>query len=314
MKREMMIQDGVLYAPREAGSNSLWSTLRDRLRPPVKVRAHGRHAIAISARPEFGKGTILLPLGGIPVAVYARRSALKRVVSDGVLRGTADSIARVIVDAIEAEGDRNVWRAGAVNLTLALVPALVELHDTGVLRRLDIDAVREAMSLTGYYTLMCHPKLSESTRHRMRLYLYAVPGFLPDKADRQGATCLEQFGYQAMHLRRALDAMEHRLRVLGDLYDVEVCVTDVAGGRVAWTVGLFPNQAMADRCVQTISAAVAGSSRPRFAAWSAAVAGAIVVAAALAGPARVAAIGDAVLEGKPAQVTIGRSSPRAAKP
>ena len=41
--------------------------IRSALRPPVKVRQHGRGALAVSARPEFGGAIVVIPIGSSSV-------------------------------------------------------------------------------------------------------------------------------------------------------------------------------------------------------------------------------------------------------
>lgn len=42
----------------------IWREIKRAIRPPVTVRPHGRNVLAISTRPEFGSGVLLMPMSG----------------------------------------------------------------------------------------------------------------------------------------------------------------------------------------------------------------------------------------------------------
>lgn len=82
------------YQVREIGRE-----LKRAIRPPVRVRPQGKHALAISARQEFGGRVVLLPLGGRGLV------AVDRVAADG-------GVHKVVIRAGDTPGG-DTWSVGA---------------------------------------------------------------------------------------------------------------------------------------------------------------------------------------------------------
>jgi intracellular multiplication protein IcmO len=121
--------------------------------------------------------------------------------------GNAESLIQLIVSLMDAGGTGgDMWKSRAISFISAVIPALVDLRDQGLLM-LHIGAIREALPYPKFYDLLLNPNISQKSRDMMQAFLYDVPGYKSDKKDNQSSTFLEQYGYQQMQFTRILSSL-----------------------------------------------------------------------------------------------------------
>lgn len=85
-------------------AREMWREIKRAARPPVTVRLHGKQVLAISTRPEFGGGLVLMPLSGNCGVVAAAWSE--------TVSANAPKAFGVEVWNDAAAGERQIWPVG----------------------------------------------------------------------------------------------------------------------------------------------------------------------------------------------------------
>ena len=121
--------------------------------------------------------------------------------------GNAESLIQLIVGLMDAsDGKSDMWKGRAISFISALLPALVDLRDKGLLM-LHIGAIREYLPFPKFNEMINNPNISQRSRDMMQAFLLDVPGYKRDKGDNQSGTFLEQYGYQQMQFTRILSSL-----------------------------------------------------------------------------------------------------------
>lgn len=121
--------------------------------------------------------------------------------------GNTESLIQLIVGLMDAsEGKSDIWKGRAISFISALLPALVDLRDKGLLM-LHIGAIREYLPFPKFNEMISNPNVSQRSRDMMQAFLLDVPGYKRDKGDNQSGTFLEQYGYQQMQFTRILSSL-----------------------------------------------------------------------------------------------------------
>ncbi len=121
--------------------------------------------------------------------------------------GNAESLIQLLVGLMDAsDGKSDMWKGRAISFISALLPALVDLRDKGLLM-LHIGAIREFLPFPKFNELSNNPNISQRSRDMMQAFLLDVPGYKRDKGENQSGTFLEQYGYQQMQFTRILSSL-----------------------------------------------------------------------------------------------------------
>lgn len=131
--------------------------------------------------------------------------------------GSSDSLMEMMSALMgEAGGNDGMWRGRAEALGRAVLRALCELRDQGVMT-LSVDVIREHITLEAVETLVEDPRISDMARVGLQNYLNELPGWQASQDDGGGqpsqakqmakAKASEQHGYLAMQWTSVLELL-----------------------------------------------------------------------------------------------------------
>jgi len=118
-----------------------------------------------------------------------------------------DILVQIVVSLMdEVGGDGAMWKGRAVAMFTGLLQALVWLRDQEGLK-LDVGVVRDHLGLKAIIGLASGasaPGLPEHIRLSVSNYLTSLPGYNPERGERQPQVVLEQHGYLEMQFTKIL--------------------------------------------------------------------------------------------------------------
>jgi intracellular multiplication protein IcmO len=120
--------------------------------------------------------------------------------------GSADSCTQLVISLMPQEqgGSNAVFSQRAVALIHAIMPALTELRDKGMVL-IDPDVIRVHMEYSRVTGLMANPNISVKARRAIVAFVKSLSGYNENKApNKQPEEVTKQFGYAQSYFTRAL--------------------------------------------------------------------------------------------------------------
>lgn len=154
--------------------------------------------------------------------------------------GSADSLTQMMMGLLPGSGPNDpnkLFSERAIGLISAMMPALVELRDKGVLL-IDPGVIRRFMEFTEFVSLADNPHVSPSSKEAVYAYMASLSGFVATKAvDKQPEEVTRQFGFAQAYFTRALSSLSD---TYGNIYMTqlgEINMSDVVlNNRILITV------------------------------------------------------------------------------
>lgn len=115
-------------------------------------------------------------------------------------------------------GNGDMWDLRANSLLNAVIPALVELRNKGLIL-IDISTIIEYFMLENIIKLYKRKDLSETVRVELKSYLISLPAFKIEDEVKQYETTLEQHSYIAMQLQATFNICKKFLTKSVIIYD-----------------------------------------------------------------------------------------------
>lgn len=107
----------------------------------------------------------------------------------------------------DSGGSNKVFSEGAIALITAVMPAMCDLRELGLLK-ISPKVIRKYTNYLDYCKLMRHPLISESSREAMLGFVKTRSGFDPTKsADKQDGEVTKQWGFNQAYFARALQML-----------------------------------------------------------------------------------------------------------
>jgi intracellular multiplication protein IcmO len=105
--------------------------------------------------------------------------------------GTSQQLTILVGDLLEDSNDGAAWRGRSIAMVAPVLEALVWRRDAGI-ASLDIDVILSALILKNVATLAEDPDLPEAIREKLRNYLRSLPGYQPERGEKQAQAVIDQ--------------------------------------------------------------------------------------------------------------------------
>lgn len=169
-----------------------------------------------------------------------KRDPAERISNDSAIfaRGSAESSTQLLVSLLPAsEGDNKIFSERAISLVSALLPALTDLRDLGLLQ-IDPGTVRENMAFGAFALLFRNNNISKKSRDALKGFLESLPGYDENvEINAQPEEVTRQFGFSQAYFTRSLASLSD---TYGHIYMVGLGEIDyqdaVLNGRILMTL------------------------------------------------------------------------------
>lgn len=155
-------------------------------------------------------------------------------------QGNSDTLTELVVSLMrpEGSGDGGMWRGRAEAMVRALMRALCELRDRGLIN-LSVDSLRSYMTLEKIGVLDQNPDLPEAAKMQIKAYLDELPGYRPgmecDEGSQERMQFMEQaekqHGFLTMQFTELLGLLSGTYKHIFDVEQGEIDFQDVVYNR-----------------------------------------------------------------------------------